>query len=53
MQAKMYKGDKFFREIEENCYRASARLRDCDRDEVDVQVQLISRGHALQSVCTQ
>jgi len=34
----MMKGDQFFREIDENCYRPEARLKECDRYGVDVQV---------------
>ena len=37
-QAKMYKGSEFFREVEDNCFDAEARLKDCDRDDVSVQV---------------
>lgn len=37
-KAKMFKGDKFFREIEDNCYRGEPRLRDCDEQGVTVQV---------------
>lgn len=37
-KAKMIKGDTFFREIEDNCYRTEPRLRDCDEDGVNVQV---------------
>jgi len=37
-RAKMFKGDKFFREIEENCYRPEARVRDMDKTGVHVQV---------------
>jgi len=37
-KAKMFKGDKFFREIEENCYRPEARLKEMDETGVSVQV---------------
>jgi len=37
-KAKMFKGDKFFREIEENCYRPEARLKDMTNTNVTVQV---------------
>jgi len=37
-KAKMIKGDKFFREIEDNCYRGGPRVKDCDETGVDVQV---------------
>ncbi|MEZ6184788.1 MAG: amidohydrolase family protein [Planctomycetota bacterium] len=36
--AKMWKDDTFFREVEPNCFDGAARLADCDRDRVDVQV---------------
>ena len=36
--ARMYKGNSFFREVEDNCYRAQPRLRDCDATDVSVQV---------------
>eukprot|EP01117_Protostelium_nocturnum_P006955 TRINITY_DN2494_c1_g1_i2.p1 TRINITY_DN2494_c1_g1~~TRINITY_DN2494_c1_g1_i2.p1 ORF type:complete len:384 (-),score=95.86 TRINITY_DN2494_c1_g1_i2:28-1056(-) len=36
--AKMVIDGKFFREIECNCYSPEARIQDCDRDKVDVQV---------------
>jgi aminocarboxymuconate-semialdehyde decarboxylase len=36
--AKMWKDDTFFREIESNCWDPAARLQDCDRDGVTVQV---------------
>jgi aminocarboxymuconate-semialdehyde decarboxylase len=35
--ARMYQGDRFFREVEDNCYRAEPRLRDCDDSGVTVQ----------------
>jgi len=34
----MFKGDKFFREIEENCYRPEARLHDMEKTDITVQV---------------
>lgn len=37
-RAKMMKGNEFFREIEENCYRADPRIKDCDKTGVTVQV---------------
>lgn len=37
-KARMMKGEKFFREIEDNCWSAERRIEDCDRDGVDVQV---------------
>jgi len=37
--AKMMRDDgHFFREIESNCWSAEARIEDCDRQDVDVQV---------------
>jgi hypothetical protein len=30
---------RMFREIEDNCYNADARIVECDRDGVDVQVR--------------
>lgn len=36
--ARMIKGDKFFREIEENCWSPAARLIDMDDTEVTMQV---------------
>lgn len=30
--------DRFFREIEDNCWDPEARMRECDRDGIDVQV---------------
>ncbi len=36
--AKMMIGDKFFREIEENCWNADARMKECDGHGVHVQV---------------
>ena len=35
----MYKGDKFFREVEENCFRVEPRIRDMDEQHVNVQGQ--------------
>ena len=37
-RARMMIDDKFFREIESNCWDPEARLRDCNRDGVTVQV---------------
>lgn len=37
-RARMYQGSKFFREVEENCYRGEPRIADCDRSDVTVQV---------------
>ena len=38
-RARMVRDDgRFFREVDENCFDAAARLRDCDRDLVGVQV---------------
>lgn len=34
----MMKGDKLFREVEENCFDASIRLKEMDDTEVTVQV---------------
>jgi len=34
----MFKGDKFFREVEPNCFHAEPRLDDMKRTQVDVQV---------------
>ncbi|GAA0856251.1 amidohydrolase family protein [Aliiglaciecola litoralis] len=36
--ARMMMDDKFFREIEENCWDPKARLHDCKQHQVDVQV---------------
>jgi aminocarboxymuconate-semialdehyde decarboxylase len=36
--ARMLKDDEFFREIEENCWSPQARLKDCERAGVHVQV---------------
>ncbi len=36
--ARMMQGDKFFREIESNCWDADVRLKDCDEHGVHVQV---------------
>jgi len=37
-KAKMMIDGKTFREVEDNCYSSEARLKDCDRDQVNVQV---------------
>ena len=37
-RARMYQGSKFFREVEENCYRGAPRIADCDASGVTVQV---------------
>ncbi len=36
--ARMMKDDAFFREVEDNCWSAEARIKDCDHYHVDVQV---------------
>lgn len=36
--AKMMQGDKFFREIESNCWDGEMRIQDCDATQVNVQV---------------
>ena len=36
--AKMYMGDQFFREIEDNCWKPETRIKQCQNQEVDVQV---------------
>ncbi|MDX1408820.1 MAG: hypothetical protein R3330_11820, partial [Saprospiraceae bacterium] len=36
--ARMMRGDKFFREIESNCWDPVKRMDDCDETGVDVQV---------------
>ncbi|HRW76700.1 MAG TPA: amidohydrolase family protein [Saprospiraceae bacterium] len=36
--ARMMQDDKFFREVEDNCWDAEARLRDCGHHHVDMQV---------------
>lgn len=37
-KARMFKGDKFFREVEANCYRPEARIAEMDQQGVSVQV---------------
>lgn len=37
-RARMIQGEKFFREIEDNCWSPERRMRDCDAHRVDVQV---------------
>jgi len=37
-RARMMIGDKFFREIEDNCWSPARRIEDCTRADVDVQV---------------
>ena len=37
-RARMMIGDKFFREIEDDCWSAQRRIEDCGRTNVDVQV---------------
>lgn len=39
-RARMMKGDTFFREIEDNCWAAEKRMKDCDDFSVDVQGKL-------------
>jgi aminocarboxymuconate-semialdehyde decarboxylase len=36
--ARMMKDDEFFREVEDNCWSAEARIKDCDHHHIDVQV---------------
>lgn len=36
--ARMMKDDKFFREVEDNCWSAETRMIECDHQTVDVQV---------------
>ena len=36
--AKMYMGDQFFREIEDNCWNPKTRIKQCQNQSVDVQV---------------
>ncbi len=36
--AKMYMGDQFFREIEDNCWSSRARINECQKNGVNVQV---------------
>ena len=36
--ARMMKDDQFFREVEDNCWDAEARMKECNSQQVDVQV---------------
>src|SRR5690606_34247273 len=36
--ARMMMDDQFFREVEDNCWSAEARMKECDQQHVDVQV---------------
>ena len=36
--AKMYMGDQFFREIEDNCWNPKQRIKECDKHGINVQV---------------
>ena len=36
--AKMMMDDKFFREVDDNCWSPETRIRECDNQNVDVQV---------------
>lgn len=36
--ARMIQDDKFFREVEDNCWDAEARIRDCNHHQIDMQV---------------
>lgn len=36
--ARMMKDDKFFREVQDNCWSAETRMNECDHQTVDVQV---------------
>src|SRR5215471_12886853 len=37
-KAKMMIGDRFFREIKDNCWDASVRMKECDEQDVSMQV---------------
>lgn len=45
--ARMYKGGQFFREVESNCFRPEARIKDMDEQKVNVQVRTGRRVGAV------